>query len=31
MSFVLILGVDLILNILLDAFYYNIWSPEQAP
>ncbi|TVP99823.1 MAG: ABC transporter permease [Planctomycetaceae bacterium] len=30
MSFVLILGVDLILNILLDAFYYNIWAPGQA-
>jgi phospholipid/cholesterol/gamma-HCH transport system permease protein len=30
MSFVLILGVDLILNILLDAFYYNIWAPERA-
>lgn len=30
MSFVLILGVDLILNILLDAFYYTVWSPELA-
>ena len=28
MSFVLILGIDLILNILLDAFYYTIWAPE---
>lgn len=31
MSFVLILGIDLILNILLDAFYYTIWAPEQSP
>jgi len=31
MSFVLILGVDLILNILLEAFYYSVWAPEHAP
>lgn len=31
MSFVLILGVDLILNILLDAFYYTVWAPEDSP
>jgi len=30
MSFVLILGVDLVLNILLDAFYYAVWAPENA-
>lgn len=30
MSFVLILGIDLVLNILLDAFYYSIWAPEAA-
>jgi phospholipid/cholesterol/gamma-HCH transport system permease protein len=28
MSFVLILGVDLVLNILLDAFYYAVWNPD---
>ncbi len=31
MSFVLILGVDLALNILLDSFYYTVWSPEKSP
>lgn len=31
LSFVLILAVDLVLNIFLDAFYYSIWSPEKAP
>lgn len=30
MSFVLILGIDLILNILLDAFYYTVWAPEAS-
>lgn len=30
MSFVLILGVDLVLNILLDAFYYAVWAPETS-
>jgi phospholipid/cholesterol/gamma-HCH transport system permease protein len=31
MSFVLILGIDLVLNILLDAFYYTVWAPEYSP
>lgn len=29
MSFVLILGTDLILNILLDSFYYSIWKSSS--
>jgi phospholipid/cholesterol/gamma-HCH transport system permease protein len=28
MSFVLILGVDLVLNILLNAFYDAVWNPD---
>lgn len=28
MSFVLILGVDLVMNILLDSFYYAVWNPD---
>ncbi len=31
MSFVLILAVDLVLNILLDAVYYQLWSPGELP
>lgn len=30
MSFVLILAVDLVLNILLDAIYYSIWTSQPS-
>jgi phospholipid/cholesterol/gamma-HCH transport system permease protein len=30
MSFVLILGIDLVLNILLETFYYAVWAPEAS-
>jgi phospholipid/cholesterol/gamma-HCH transport system permease protein len=30
MSFVLILSIDLVLNILLDAVYYSIWPTQPS-